>query len=335
MSPTEDFGRIPEPVRAQAADWFARMRGPNADASRAAFETWYADPAHARAYDQLAARWEQSAFIGATGLGRERSLRRMSFIARHPAIAAAAAMVALVGGSMVVLTELSPPHAKTEFAPLASSARFESATANRDVTLSDGSHVTLDQSSIMLVEYSPARRKLRLEQGRARFDVAHDPARPFVVMAGASEVTAHGTLFDVALHGRTAMVTLLKGSISVRSSASAGAERLLHSGQQILVSENAPMPHPISAPADAAAWLPRMIAFDGTTLADAADQIQRGTTARVVIADDVRALRITGAFKAGDVEGLAHAAAAMFNLNVERSPTGTLLLSRRSQPAPK
>ena len=35
--------------------------------------------------------------------------------------------------------------------------------------------------------------------GRALFDVAHDAGRPFVVEAGARQVTALGTRFDVRL----------------------------------------------------------------------------------------------------------------------------------------
>jgi len=333
MSPTEDFGAIPERARRQAADWFARMHGPGAEAWRDAFEAWLANRGNARAYDQLTGRWEQSAFIGATELGRERGLRRASFVARYPALAAAAALIVLVGGTGLYFAERGHD-AKTKVAASSRSQRFETGAALREVALSDGSRVTLDRMSLVLVSYSPERRELQLERGRARFEVAHDARRPFVVDAGVGEVTAHGTLFDVTLRGNAVTVTLLTGAITVRPRAAATSGRLLHAGQQILVPAHRPLPDPVAAPADADAWLPRMIAFDGTPLADAAARLDQGRP-HLLFADDIGSLRITGAFKAGDIEALAQAAAAMFDLKLERKATGDLLLTRPAQAAAK
>ena len=67
----------------------------------------------------------------------------------------------------------------------------------RALVLQDGSQVTLDTSSSIRVEESDSRRVVRLLAGRARFQVARDPARPFIVRAGGQQVIALGTVFTV------------------------------------------------------------------------------------------------------------------------------------------
>lgn len=334
MSPTDDFGQMAEPTRGEAAYWFARMRSSDAEASRQAFETWYADADNARAYEQLVARWEQSAFIGATATGRARSLRRASFVVRHPAWSAAAALVAVIGALGVMTAGFRLHSGPTGLAGASGSERLASGSALRLIVLSDGSRVTLDQASLVLVSYSPDRRVLSLERGRARFDVAHDAIRPFVVRAGPSEVTARGTLFDVALRGPTATVTLIRGVIEVRARNGAGTPSILTAGQQIAVAD-AQSRGPVSAPADSGGWLPRMIEFDRTPLADASAKIEAAAGPRIILTGDVGALRITGGFRPGDTAALAQAAAAMFDLNTDRTAGGDFVLSRRDRRAPK
>src|SRR3546814_11678062 len=69
----------------------------------------------------------------------------------------------------------------------------------RNVTLSDGSSVTLDTGSAIAVNYGDGRRGVRLLAGRAWFDVAHDERHPFTVSAADARVRVTGTAFDVGL----------------------------------------------------------------------------------------------------------------------------------------
>src|SRR6185437_8522028 len=63
--------------------------------------------------------------------------------------------------------------------------------------------------------YTADARSLTLDRGQARFDVAHDVARPFSVTADGHKVVATGTAFDVDLLGPKLLVTLLKGHVVV------------------------------------------------------------------------------------------------------------------------
>jgi transmembrane sensor len=326
MSPTENFGPIEERIRVEAADWFARMRGPEADALRPAFELWYATPAHKRAYEQLVGRWEQSAFIGASRAGRERYLPRASFVARHPGWSAAAALVAFVSVAGLFVTEYRGAMPR-QSANAPTPVRYESGAAIREVALSDGSRLTLDKASLVLVSYSPTRRALTLERGRARFRAVRDVQRPFVVQAGTGQIASDGTVFDITLYGQTALINAVDGSVLVQSRASVAPARLVLASQQILVPASAALPDAVPAASDSVAWLSRMITLDHSSLGDAATQVGRGARTKILFVDDASALRITGSFERGDVEGLARAAQAIFPLRRTRDPSGNIILA--------
>ena len=94
--------------------------------------------------------------------------------------------------------------------------------------LQDGSQVTLDTSSSIRVEESDSRRLVRLLAGRARFQVARDPARPFIVRAGGQQVIALGTVFTVTSEADQTSIVLENGQVMVRSDqqgASGGCSR--------------------------------------------------------------------------------------------------------------
>ena len=78
------------------------------------------------------------------------------------------------------------------------------------VRLDDGSRVSLNTDSRIAILYSDGERRVRLDRGEAMFEVARNPARPFVVIAGNKSVTAIGTSFIVRKTGGVVTVTLPK-----------------------------------------------------------------------------------------------------------------------------
>src|SRR3546814_6714317 len=97
----------------------------------------------------------------------------------------------------------------------------------RTVKLSDGSKLTIDTETLVTIDFGQTARHLRLEHGRARFEVAHE-ARPFVVDAGEVVVIASGTVVEVSyLEDRRVKVQLLHGAVDVTQKGSrAGASTL-------------------------------------------------------------------------------------------------------------
>src|SRR3546814_11350330 len=68
-------------------------------------------------------------------------------------------------------------------------------------------------------------RDVVLERGRAQFDVAHAPQRPFTVHAGPGTVRAVGTQFQVRHQDDAVQVILLEGVVEVSAPAAGGKDR--------------------------------------------------------------------------------------------------------------
>jgi transmembrane sensor len=314
-------------ARQEAADWFARLRAGASEAELAAFAVWRADTLNGDTYDRLARQWEQSRFLANTSLGRGRDLSRASVWHRRPVVrvaAVAALVVLIVGGGLWLHGGMRSDQAA---APVAYASK---ADAVRTVTLADGSRVTLDRSSAVQVAYSASERRLELLKGRARFDVAHDPARPFAVRADGGTVVAHGTIFDVELRPALVRVVLLRGSVEVRADpvvARGAPGRMLVPGQALVYAHGkAPSPPVAADPADTA-WPGAMLSFDATPLREAVAGFNRRNAVKLVLGSErIGDLRITGAFAADDPAGFAQAAAAMFQLDLRRQPDASLAL---------
>ena len=70
-------------------------------------------------------------------------------------------------------------------------------------------------SDVEVIHNTAARVALRLVAGRAHFEVRHDPARSFVVEAGAYRVEVIGTSFDVERDAQTVAVSVTRGKVRV------------------------------------------------------------------------------------------------------------------------
>src|SRR3546814_6222189 len=81
--------------------------------------------------------------------------------------------------------------------------------------------VSLDAATKVNVRMKEAGRQVELLAGRAKFDVAKDPQRPFTVAAGDKLVVAVGTSFSVELIDGQVRVILYEGQVEVRDRNSA------------------------------------------------------------------------------------------------------------------
>src|SRR5262245_33947215 len=86
----------------------------------------------------------------------------------------------------------------------------------RRLPLSDGSTLELNTATEVRYRLSEHVRLLDLTTGEARFRVAHDPARPFVVFAADTVIRAVGTEFTVRIHDdRKVDVVVADGVVAV------------------------------------------------------------------------------------------------------------------------
>ena len=198
--------------------------------------------------------------------------------------------------------------------------------------LSDGSIVTLNTNSELEIRYTKERREIRLEQGEALFDVAKNEQRPFIVLAGNTQVRAVGTSFTVSLlPDEPVQVVVREGVVEVKRPDTPVAPPLrLAANMRAVAPANAPIVAAAVTPSEVArtlAWRYGRVAFEGETLKEAAAEFTRYSDTRIEIdAPDVENETVAGLFVANDPVGFAKAVAASFKLRMSVS-SNTVKLS--------
>lgn len=195
---------------------------------------------------------------------------------------------------------------------------------NRVVTLSDGTSVHLNTNSAMQVSYTADQRLIELERGEARFSVAKDSERPFIVQAGDSSVRALGTIFNVEISNNVVEVLVTEGKVLVSQEELPAAEKVvILPGQWTRVDREgvkAALNLPLEVVQKELAWRDGMLIFRGESLRDAVQEVGRYTDTTLKVADDQAGeLKIAGFFKAGDVDGLLNSLTENFPVTYTRA----------------
>jgi transmembrane sensor len=316
-----------EEVRVEAATWIARLRdeqrGPDVEAE---LQQWLGESAeHQRAFKRVAQVWEQAGNIRMRARADVSATRRGRSRFSPWAAAAAAALLAVITITTVYWRENV----------------FTTAVGQQRIRLlQDGTQVVLNTDTRIEVNYDERFRRVRLVRGEARFDVSKRPAWPFLVSVGDQEIRALGTSFIVRHdNDQDLSVTLVDGRISVSPVAGNGASspqapQVLVPGQRLVISRHHAPAMDRPELSRLTAWERGRVEFDATPLEDAATEMNRYTTTRLVVLDtEVAQLRIGGAFRAGDSDEFVKIVTAAFGLRADRNGAD-IVLSRSTQPQP-
>jgi hypothetical protein len=181
---------------------------------------------------------------------RERNVRRTRLgAALAVAMTAMAVLVRQVSRPAPVAVVASPP-------PAPSGTAAEARSELAGVVLADGTRVTFLEAGTDLVQSGGAGRQATIVRGVARFDVVHNAATPFRVIAGSVVIEDLGTVFTVRQsESGTTTVSVQSGSVSVRQ---ADHEQVLGAGASVVFDRSAPPPAPTPstalAPKQTASW---------------------------------------------------------------------------------
>jgi transmembrane sensor len=359
MSPTTP-GATSSQLLEHASEWFIEMRDPSVTrGQRAQFVEWLQEsPLHVRAYLEIAEVWGVAAQLApdlpideTTVQAPDFESRVLALPVRRSGTARSAAIAESAAKGEPALDETaaenrSPLRRRLAFAASFIAALVIAAAAfigygrrhepltiqtaigeQRSVTLDDGSVVRMNARSQLRVAFTRGRRDVELLAGEALFDVAKDPARPFVVKNGSTSVRAVGTVFDVNRRGSRIIVTVVAGHVLVASGGadggsidttspaeggSGGAHLLstnrimLKPGDQATVSGN----HAIAVLhlpnlAAATGWLDNLLTFENVPLAEVVEELNRYSPKPIVIEDDdLSNLRISAVIRAGDAAAI-------------------------------
>ena len=312
--------------RKEAVEWFTRLNQRKVTtADVRGFSAWRRDPANAHAFQKIEAMWdaagalagnpELAALTAEARRGTEaREKRRPSGRLVSLGVAGAAA-VAVCAFSLAWLQQRPATYATA-------------VGEQRTVQLDDGSRITLDTNTRVAVRYTRDRRAVTLTSGQAMFDVEGDAARPFVVAAGDTRVTALGTRFDVRRSGAGARVILVDGRVAVRHDMDRPAQWSLTPGQQVVTSARQPQVMTTDVAA-ATSWTVGRLTFENTPVSVAVAEVNRYSREPIELQDArVSEIRVSGVFNAGDIDGFVAALTDLYPLQAARTEDGRIVLSR-------
>lgn len=328
-------------VAAEAAVWMARLHGP--DRSRSMEReclAWQArSAAHRLAFERCTDTWQEVAGVqvsrahAAPGRGSRSGARYRGSGRRH--VLAVAALSLLAASAVGLWPDDSYSTGVGE---------------QRLIVLADGSRVTLNTSTTVRVKMTKGLRALTVERGEALFEVAKDPARPFVVSVCDAKVVATGTAFVVRAtapmeRGEDVFgVTLIEGRVIVQPSGGVAQSALnrpiaMTPGARLRVGwaagergASASIGARLDRPPieSLLAWKRGFVVLDDVSLTAAVAEMNRYSRAQIVLGDSdaLAAMRVSGAFSAGDNEAFARAVAKLYGL-VVRAGDGMLELAAR------
>lgn len=333
-------------IKETAALWVARRHGESwTAADAAALEQWLnVSTGHRVEYLSLENRWRDADRLQVLGAGvrnsedwsaspyfkhlksraePEQPLPQRS-AARLPRRRAAAVLVAAsVAVAMAGLGWYLAPDGQVYSTPMG---------VTTAVPLPDGSKIMLNTNSQIRVAVTERERRVILEQGEAYFEVAQDPAHPFVVRAGNKQIVVLGTKFSVRRDGHDVRVVVTEGTVQVSRVGEKAAEAVspvsLAAGNIAETRDGEVTVRQQSLPRaeELLSWRDGYLVFDEVSLAEAVAEFNRYNTRKFVIQDaSVGSVQVSGHFRSTSVEPFARLLEQGFPVSVTRRDDAIVL----------
>lgn len=306
-------------IEARAAEWFDKKHfWAWTTEDQVLFDAWLAEsPTHEIAYWRLQGAWSRTSRLPALRL--EHPARwRGAFL-----IPIAAAMVLIAMAAVSYWT----------YATRSQTAAFATKLGGHEVVaLSDGTRVELNTDTAIRVKYTAHAREFWLDRGEAYFQVKHDPAHPLTVYVGDRRITDIGTKFDVQHETGRLEIAVFEGRVGFDAAAAPlnASPLLLTKGDAIIATAtDMSVVHKTDRQLmNELSWREGVLVFDGTSLAEAARQINRYNAKKIVIADPkLSEVAITGTVSENDPQQFVRMTQYLLGLHGKEA-NGAIVISR-------
>ena len=298
------------------AQWFV-MRlysGDMTAAEESELHGWLAeDPGHRQAYERLLHLRDLSGDLASdrdiAALTRDalRARTRTAFDRRWLGLAAAVLLAVVTGVLSKTLLDTA------DEAQILETALGEQQT----FVLRDGSSVTLNSGSRILVDFDPSGRHILLDFGEIFLDVTKDPERTLTIRAGDHVVMVLGTKFSLHLSGHRLEIAVAEGRVAVSDDdvrfprraefratfeaeglvLDAGSVATFEQDQQTVQEDS------IGEVERLQSWRSGRVRFEDQTLMEVISEVNRYSRVKVLIEDSTIAdLRISAVLDLDEVE---------------------------------
>lgn len=320
-------------IQDAAIAWMVELRSGEATVrTRQAFERWLAaHPAHQAAWRKLdgalghafgdlpaatlAAQGQRAAVLETTlrGAGKRQAGRRRLL---RSALAAAGVGAGL--GWLVPRAGRQAGLMPDLYADLATGTG-----QRRQVTLPDGSLLTLDARSSVDLDFSGGQRLVRLRQGQLIVSVQPDQAAPFIVQTTQGQARALGTRYLVRQAADQTWVDVLEHRVAV--SARDGQAHVLQAGQGARIGDDGRIALLTIQHDHSEAWARGLFIAHDQPLAELVEALRPYHAGFIRVSARAAGLRLTGRYVLDDVPATLAALADTLPLAVQQRVGGWLI----------
>lgn len=330
----------------EASLWIERLDEGLTDKETAELQAWMAaNPDNQALLFKMARLWDKMDTLSrlSTLFPEELGVVRRR---RWPRLAAAAVVLLGVAAAWVGFSQNPVGLVDEMLVQAGGESSYETAIGEHaTVALTDGTELVLNTNSRIRVRYGARYRLLILEAGEVHVQVAEDAERPLSVIVGGNIVQAVGTAFNVEITDDQRielMVTEGKVRVGVQSVV-ANNDRvpqpavlpdtapLVEAGQEVMLGE-ATAPEVTAVTEDEIevklSWRNGNLIFRGESLEETVAEVERYTAVEFVIVDEeLKEIRVSGLFRAGDVDGMLAVLRENFDIAAERIDDHRVLLT--------
>lgn len=276
----------------EAAQWMALLQSGHASAQEhSAFRRWReGDPRRAEIFNRMGS--------GVPVLGNE-DLRRMprdsllhtlnapsgrrSFLRNTLALAGVASFASIV----MRLYDSGLP-----------ADTLRTGTGERlNLTLEDGSALSLDARSKVVKQFNPQQRLLQLLDGKLLVDVAKDRLRPFIVETEQGRMRALGTRFLVQQGEGQTQITMLHSQVQITTRS--GAVQVINAGQKATFDTQGILKLEAASGGEAA-WTRGLLEVRDRSLGDVVEALRDYRRGIIRVSPEAASLRLSGIFPLDD-----------------------------------
>jgi len=304
----------------EALDWFVRLQATEGDPQTIrGFRAWVeSDERRAAAFEKVTEIWGAPEFLLATAKVAEKtefSTRRRQSHVRKAGIGIAVILVALM------LSKVPDMMIRLQ-------ADYVTATGEqRSIVLPDGSIMTLDADTAVVLDFSNNERGVKLIRGEAYFDVQHDPVHPFHVTGVYERVEVKGTAFSVQTGDRADEVVLQRGAVAVMRLGQPGNQTDLAPGEAVSVTATGIQPVKQIDARSALAWLDGRIIFNDRPLGEVLAELRRYYARRIYVADaKIEQLAVSGNYRLDQPALVIQSLAVAVGASMTTLPGGIIIL---------
>lgn len=340
-----------ETIMQEAAAWLVKMDDGLTQAQLEEFEQWKSRSGrHADVFEQMRDTLDEAEVLSSLAevfplQRRKGGVRFHSWSALASAALFCLVMLPLgyIGVSYLSDTEVTDAspylYSLQVDAPIATSVKKQ---------LQDGSVLTLNSNSSVLVRYTAQSREIVLTRGELHIEVKHNPSRPLFVNAGNQRFEAVGTAFNVAMHEsdvelivtdgkvKAAVATSFPGSDTDITHSSVNSEQTVQvvKGERLQIRVDTHLPTAVMKSqmdevqmAMSLSWREGIITFNGEPLTDVISQLERYTGKQFVIKDEsLKNLKIVARFKMQELDDILSVMEKNMGINASKDTNRSELI---------